>query len=336
MLYDLTIIGAGPIGLFAAYYAGLRQLNTIVLEADTIGGQLTNQYPNSKILDVPGHTEILAKDLVTNLYDQAIRSFDYNEFIRWEGSPNLSIIKSTDHFIITTENKLLSPDIRTKAILLATGAGFSTAKRYQINLDGDYLDTLIDNVNYDRNNKFNLSGKTYTELPSVVVLGGGNTAIDYCIDMINEPCNLIIINRSVLKAHEKNVSTLRENSKRAKIYENSIITEIRNNYLIVTNIETGTKSFIKFDHISSFLGNNLVNTIDFIKLNIEKKGDYYMIDEKSQTNIPLLYAAGDCAYSEYGMKLLVCGFSQATIAVNHCKSVLSNKGMFGGYTSMEK
>ena len=75
-VYDLTIIGAGPSGLFAAFYAGLRQMKTKIIDAlEQPGGQVAVLYPEKYIFDVPGYSKILAKDLVKSLVEQA---FQYN------------------------------------------------------------------------------------------------------------------------------------------------------------------------------------------------------------------------------------------------------------------
>jgi len=72
-VYDITIVGAGPTGLFATFYAGLRQMKTKIIDAlEEPGGQVAVLYPEKYIFDVPGYTKILAKDLVRNLVDQAI------------------------------------------------------------------------------------------------------------------------------------------------------------------------------------------------------------------------------------------------------------------------
>ena len=331
---DLVIIGAGPIGLFAGYYAGLRDLDTTIMECDKIGGQLTNQYPESNILDIPGHIKIKAEDLIENLKDQMITTLGKN-VIHWEGKPELHIEKNNECFIIHTPNIFLENMIQTKSILLCTGAGVVKNKRYKINLDGDYLDELI-KINYERDKLFDITGGIFAENPTVTILGGGNSAIDYALEQVEKGTIVNVVTRGELKANERTIIQLRSNMKKIRIFTNTIITGVNYPNAMIQNISNGSKSIIKIDRVSSFLGNYLENTINFINIDLDKKGDYYMVDDKSQTNIPLLYAAGDCAYSEFGMKLLVCGFSQATIAVNHCKSVISNKGMFGGYTSMEK
>ena len=73
-MYDVTIIGAGPVGLYAAYYAGLRDCRTKLLEIyPQVGGRLISMYPEKEIFDVAGHTKILARELVAELTRQAMQ-----------------------------------------------------------------------------------------------------------------------------------------------------------------------------------------------------------------------------------------------------------------------
>ena len=131
-VYDLTIIGAGPSGLFATFYAGLRQMKTKVIDAlEEPGGQVAVLYPEKYIFDVPGYYRILAKDLVKNLVEQA---FQFNPTVvlgervttlrRTDGVFELSTDKGTRHL--------------SKAVLVAAGVGAFSPNRLEAKGASDY------------------------------------------------------------------------------------------------------------------------------------------------------------------------------------------------------
>src|SRR3954447_18545796 len=123
-LTDLAIIGAGPVGLFAAFYAGLRQMSVKLIDSlDVLGGQLVTLYPEKYIYDVAGFPRVLAKDLATSLIEQGmqygavpclgeqVRSMDFEEQSR----------------VFTLHTSKTEP--RTRAILIAAGVGSFTPKK---------------------------------------------------------------------------------------------------------------------------------------------------------------------------------------------------------------
>ena len=116
-VYDLTIIGAGPSGLFAAFYAGLRQMKTKIIDAlEQPGGQVAVLYPEKYIFDVPGYSKILAKDLVKSLVEQA---FQYNPTVVL-GERVTSLRRSDGVFELETDKGTRH---RSKAVLVAAGVG---------------------------------------------------------------------------------------------------------------------------------------------------------------------------------------------------------------------
>lgn len=123
-LYDLTIIGGGPTGLFAAYYAGVRHLKTKILDSlDEIGGQLTTLYPEKYIFDVPGFPKIYARDLAHNLLEQAMQ---YHPAIHLgETVTHLDHLDNPPHYCITTDKT----KHYTRTILVCAGVGAFQPKK---------------------------------------------------------------------------------------------------------------------------------------------------------------------------------------------------------------
>src|SRR4051794_14885983 len=116
-IYDITIIGAGPTGLFGAFYAGMRELRTKIIDAlQEPGGQLAALYPEKAIYDAPGFPKIIAKDLVVNLVEQCSQ---------WHptmclGERVLHLVRGDDNVIELTTNKGIH---RTRTVLIAAGVG---------------------------------------------------------------------------------------------------------------------------------------------------------------------------------------------------------------------
>ena len=106
-VYDLTIVGAGPVGLFASFYAGMRGLNAVLLETrDEVGGALTAIYPEKYIYDMVGFPKILAKDLIHNLY---VQSSHFDNEIRYN-TQVVDIVKNDDEIfeLFNSKNPTLS------------------------------------------------------------------------------------------------------------------------------------------------------------------------------------------------------------------------------------
>jgi thioredoxin reductase (NADPH) len=121
-LRDITIIGAGPTGLFGLFYAGMRQVSAQIIDAlPEVGGQLTALYPEKFIFDVAGFPQVLAKDLVRSLVEQNKR---FNGRVHL-GQRIIGLEKDGDHFVLVTENDRFP----TKSIIIAAGIGAFSPRR---------------------------------------------------------------------------------------------------------------------------------------------------------------------------------------------------------------
>ncbi len=320
MIKNLVIIGAGPIGLYAGYRAGLAKLDTTLLECDKIGGHL-NRYSDNiysaacKLRDIPGHYEINPQELIRQLTLQLESTL--SKSIRYEADPKLEIRKVIGGFEIHTQNNFFERDIHTRSIVLATGQGCMNPVKYKINLDGEVLNEFV-TVNYDKNKIPNLT--------SVLVIGKDRIAIEYVINLLKADCKVFFLSLDKIDLSKDDIDFFKNYSGRITVYENSFISEVRKPMAIIQNIQTGAKSAINFSECSIFLGHNLENTIEFINLYIEhSNSDYtYAVDKNCQTSIPMIYAIGDCVLLPYTGDLTI-GFGQAAIAINHCSNQLQKE-----------
>src|SRR5438046_1780588 len=137
---DITIIGAGPTGLFAAFYAGMRGASHCLIDnLDQVGGQLTALYPEKYIFDVAGFTKVLAKDLVRDLVDQA-GQFNFPSFL---GQHVIALEEEDGHFVLVTETDRFP----TRSVIIAAGIGaFSPRRLPQQCAEAWYGKGIFDNV----------------------------------------------------------------------------------------------------------------------------------------------------------------------------------------------
>ena len=162
-IYDITIIGGGPVGLFAAFYGNLRQVKVKLIDSlPQLGGQPAILYPEKNILDVPGFTNLTGEELSNRLIEQ-VQGFDtpiyLNETVE-------DIQKEGEIFTITTSRQVH----QSKAVIIAMGGGAFKPRPLDIDGAEDF-----DNVHYHVSNIQQYEGKHIT------VLGGGDSAVDWAL-----------------------------------------------------------------------------------------------------------------------------------------------------------
>src|SRR5271157_4446500 len=163
-VYDLTIIGAGPVGLFATFYAGLRQMKTKVIDAlDEPGGQVAVLYPEKYIFDVPGYSKILAKDLVKNLVDQA---FQFKPTVVL-GQRVTAIQRRDGFFELSTDAGVKH---YSKTILIAAGVGAFAPNKLDAEGATEYE---------GRGVYYSVRDKSAFKAKRLLIVGGGDSAVDW-------------------------------------------------------------------------------------------------------------------------------------------------------------
>jgi ferredoxin/flavodoxin---NADP+ reductase len=326
-VYDLTIVGAGPCGLFATFYAGLRQMKTKVIDAlEEPGGQVAVLYPEKYIFDVPGYSKILAKDLVKCLVEQA---FQYNATVVL-GERVTSLKRNDGVFELGTEkgNKHYS-----RAVLVAAGVGAFSPNRLDAKGAPDYEGK---GVYYFVKDKSAFAGK------SLLIVGGGDSAVDWALNMKDTAKKITLVHRrDVFRAHETSVAELMKSSVDVKLF-----------YEVGQVIGDGSKvtGAVIFDNRSKA---ETTLDVDAILVNIGFRADLGPIKDwglqidgreivtngKMETNIPGVYVAGDIAGPQDGVKLnlIATGYAQAALAVNVAKAFVDpNSKIFPGHSSEMK
>jgi len=309
-VYDITIIGGGPTGLFAAFYGGMRQASVKIIESlPQLGGQLSALYPEKYIYDVAGFPKIRAQELIDNLKEQMAK---FNPTVCLEQSVE-KLEKLEDGTFKLTTNKEIH---YSKTVIITAGNGAFQPRRLELENSAQYegknLHYFIDDLN-----KF--AGK------KVLVCGGGDSAVDWALmlEPIAEKVT-IVHRRDKFRAHEHSVENLMKSKVEVKtpfVPVELIGDENGIKQVVLEKVKEGTKETIDVDAVIVNYG--FVSSLGPIKewgLEIEKNS--IKVNSKMETNIPGIYAAGDICTYEGKVKLIACGFGEAPIAVNNAKAYI--------------
>jgi thioredoxin reductase (NADPH) len=326
-LYDISIIGAGPVGLFAAFYAaGMRGMRTKILEAlDVAGGQLTVLYPEKYIYDVPGFPKILAKDLARQLEVQAMA---YKPTLLLD--EKVVDLKRLDGGI--WELKTVKGVHFSKTVLITAGHGAFTPRKL-----GNPSVERFENagVYYSVTDKWMFKDKR------VMIVGGGDSAVDWALNL-KDICSEVILlhRRGEFRAHEGSVIELFHSPVKIMIpYEvKEAYGKDRLEAVKIFNNKTGEEAVFEVDALLLQLG-HLVDVSLFKSWGLEMEGNAIKVNGRMETNLPGVYAAGDIANQLDSVKLalLATGFGQAAIAVNVAKNYIDPKAsLFPGHSSEKR
>lgn len=297
---ELVIIGAGIAGLYAAYYAGLRKIDAVVLESSLeIGGQLQALYPEKPIYDVPGFKKISAKDLVLNLYEQY--ELYKNEINILLNEQVQSIEQNDQGFLVTTNNQT----IQTKTVLIANGGGAFSPKKLEVGKEH------YDNVHYSYPESIHLKEK------EIIVLGGGDAAVDFALLAHEHAKNVSIIHRrDVFRAHQGNVDELRSKVNVLTPYTVLDVVDDGNNVkkIILEHQKSKEQLTLDVDIMGVFYGmNNSKN--NYTTFLIETDNDGIVVKTNMETSIPGIYAAGNCTSYEGKLKTIAVAFGEVATAI---------------------
>ena len=330
-LFDITFVGAGPTGLFGAFYAGLRELSVKVIDAlPQAGGQLITLYPEKLIYDTPGFHEIRAKNLVENLFDQASRwqpEFVFNQralnLVRDfhpEESPEDKV------WVIETDKECHF----TKTVVIAAGIGAFQP----ICLKNESVDRFVNKgLEYMVQDIDKYKGKR------VLIVGGGDSAVDWALALepVAEKVTLIH-RREGFRAHDSSVNALKESSVEVLIFyelqELEGVSHLKRG--IIFNNQNQEKRKLDIDAVVLALGFK-ADLGPMRTWGLETIGRRYIrVNKRMETNLPGVYAAGDVALQEDldPLNLIVVGYGQVTVAVNYAYTKIKpGEKVFPGHSS---
>ncbi|WP_452600358.1 NAD(P)/FAD-dependent oxidoreductase [Pontimicrobium sp. MEBiC01747] len=311
---DILIIGAGPTGLFTVFEAGLLKLKCHLIDAlPQAGGQCSELYPKKPIYDIPGFPEILAGDLTANLLEQG-KQFQPGFTL---GERAETIEKQEDGSFIVTTNK--GTQHHAPIVAIAGGLGSFEPRKPQIEGIEKYEDKgvayFIKDPEVYRNKK-------------VVIAGGGDSALDWSIFLADIASKVTLVHRrnefrGALDSVEK-VQELKLLNKINLITPAEVTTLKGENYLEgVSVIKEGEQIDIEADYFIPLFGlSPKLGPISNWGLEIEKSA--IKVDTLDyQTNIPGIYAIGDVNTYEGKLKLILCGFHEATLMCQSAYKLLN-------------
>ena len=313
-LYDITIIGGGPTGLFAAFYAGMRQMKVKIIESlPQLGGQLSVLYPEKYIYDIAGYPKVKAKTLVDNLIEQAMQF-----------EPTVVLGKTVEHVEKQADDtfKLVMHDKEehfSKTVLITAGVGAFKPRPLQVpgaeRYENSNLHYYVKDMNEFKDKK-------------VVICGGGDSAVDWALMLEPIAKEVIIVHRrDQFRAHEFSVEQMLKTSVNVKTpFE--VVKLIGDEHVIhsvvIQEVKGEKRETIDVDDVIVSYG--FVSNLGPIKnwgLDIERNA--IVVNTKMETNIKGIYAAGDIATYEGKIKLIATGFGEAPTAVNNAKAYIDPK-----------
>jgi thioredoxin reductase (NADPH) len=322
---DLVIIGAGPTGLFGAFYAGLRGLSVKVIDAlPQPGGQLAVLYPEKFIYDVPGHPKILAKDLVRLLVEQA--SMFNPIFCLGERAVGL---RREDALWAVETDRGIHP---ARTVLIAAGIGAFQPNRIgkpEIDqYEGRGLYYVVTERRPFRNKR-------------LLIVGGGDTAVDWALNLKDFAAHITLIHRrDQFRAHPGSVAELMRSGVEVRLFhELKAIHPGPDGWIreaVIFDNRTGEETVIPVDAVIMSLG--FKADLGPIKSwGLETVGNRYIkVNARMETNLPGVYAAGDITAPEgvEPLNLIVIGFAQAATAVNYAATYINPQAkVFPGHSS---
>ena len=316
---DIAIVGAGPTGLFAAYYAGFRGLSIALIDAlPEPGGQVTAMYPEKAIFDVAGFPTIRGRDLVANLVEQAgqynptymlgvrAEKLTYTE----EGRPVLTL---SDGEVVTCG-----------AVLITGGLGSFTSRPLPAAdaFTGDGVLFFVKELN-------KLAGQ------DVVIVGGGDSAFDWALALQPLAKSVTLIHRrDKFRAHAATVG-------RVQALPVEIIVNAEVSRIVGEGRVTGCEVAIKGGETRTLPADTVVAALGFTAdlgplaewgLNLDKR--HITVDSTTATNLPRVFAAGDISEYPGKVRLIAVGFGEAATAVNNAAVAIDPSAhLFPGHSS---
>nr|WP_221333534.1 NAD(P)/FAD-dependent oxidoreductase [Nocardia transvalensis] len=320
---DILIVGAGPAGLYGAYYAGFRGLRVAVLDAlAEPGGQVSAMYPEKAILDVAGFPAVKGRDLIEGLLAQAAPF----EPIYLLGEQALGLSHDASGNAVVTTGK--GRTITAGAVVITGGIGTFTPRPLTKGLD--FL---------DRGLSYFVPELAAHEGKDVVIVGGGDSAFDWAVHLEPIANSVTLVHRrDKFRAHRSTVAKVHDSSVRVLV--NADIAAVRGNGWIAEvdiahTLEKSTTT-LPAQSVIAALG----FTADLGPLaewGLEIDSRHIVVNTRMETAVPRVYAAGDITDYPGKVRLIAVGFGEAATAVNNAAAVLDpDAEIFPGHSTEQE
>ncbi|WMN07206.1 NAD(P)/FAD-dependent oxidoreductase [Marivirga arenosa] len=323
---DICIIGAGPVGLFAVFEAGLLKLRCHLVDAlPQVGGQLSEIYPQKPIYDIPGYPEVKAQELVDNLMDQ-IEPFNPTFTL---GERLDQVEKTATGFYLKTSD---GTEIDCKAVVIAGGLGCFEPRKPPLKEIADFEGK---GVSYMVKDPEQFRDK------NVILAGGGDSALDWTIELSKIAKKITLVHRNeTFRGAPDSAEKVFELAKEGKInllLKSNLASLSGNGHLESVKIKGADKSEMELeaDYLVPLFGlSPKLGPIADWGLAIHKN-QIEVNTEDYSTNVPGIYAIGDINTYKGKLKLILCGFHEAALmAQSAFKHIYPDKHLSFKYTTV--
>jgi len=314
---DLLVIGAGPTGLFATYYAGFRGMRVAVVDSlPELGGQITAMYPEKQILDVAGFPTVKGRDLVEGLVDQANTAHPTYLLSRTAST----LTEDADGVTVGLDD---GTEVRAKAVLITAGIGKFSPRPLPAGDDwlGRGLEFFVPSFQP-------YAGK------DVVIVGGGDSAFDWALHLEPVAQSVTLVHRrDAFRAHARTVEQVRASS--VQIVTKAEVSAIRGNGT-VESVEITVDG-----EVTTRPAQAIVAALGFIadlgpiqQWGVEVQKRHVVVDSSMRTNLARVFAAGDITEYPGKVRLIAVGFGEVATAVNNSAVLVDpDAHVFPGHSS---
>ncbi|MGN0063547.1 MAG: NAD(P)/FAD-dependent oxidoreductase [Nocardioides sp.] len=315
---DLLVIGAGPSGLFATYYAGFRGMRVALVDSlPELGGQVTAMYPEKAILDVAGFPRVKGRDLVAGLVEQADTAGA--EYLL--GRTAVELEHGEDEVRVTLDDDTV---VVAKAVLVTAGIGKFSPRPLPAGSDwiGRGVEFFVPDFEPYR-------GK------DVVIVGGGDSAFDWAQSLEPLARSVTLVHRrDAFRAHQRTVDEVTASS--VRIITKAQVSQMRGTDTLTEvelEVDGGERVVLPAQAVVAALG-FVADLGPIQQWGLETEKRHIVVDSSMRTNLPRVFAAGDITQYPGKVRLIAVGFGEAATAVNNAAVVVDPTAhVFPGHSS---
>ena len=303
-IFDLTIIGGGPVGIYGAFYAGMHGMSIKIIDAlPELGGQLAALYPEKYIYDLPGHPKIKAGEMVEQLLTQMNQYQDKIDIVPNTTVETVEKLEDGTFKICTNQECHYS-----RSVIITAGNGAFTPRQLDVPNAEDF-----NNIHYFVSSMDRFKGK------DVIIFGGGDSAVDWALMLEGVAKTVKIVHRrDDFRAHAASVDRLKSSTveiltpyvAKSLLGENNQVTAVE-----LTNLTTNATEKVNANEVIVLFG--FISSLGPIKdWDLELDKNALCVNHRQQTSVSGIYAAGDACTFDGKIKMITTGFGEMVVAIN--------------------